>query len=108
MRPSLLSLVSTSTSSTDALLLPARRLKRDFPQHFHEGIRTHLVASGIAGFCCSAASNPIDVIKVRIMSDRTGQYRGSLHCAALLLKNEGPSASLSSSSLSFFCASSST
>lgn len=71
-----------------------RRLKRDFPQHFHEGIRTHLVASGIAGFCCSAASNPIDVIKVRIMSDRTGQYRGSLHCAALLLKNEGPSASL--------------
>lgn len=72
---------------------PRRSLKRDFPQHFHEGIRTHLVASGIAGFCCSAASNPIDVIKVRIMSDKTGQYRGSVHCAALLLKNEGASSS---------------
>ncbi|TNY19132.1 mitochondrial carrier domain-containing protein [Rhodotorula diobovata] len=77
-------------------------LKRDFPQHFHEGIRTHLVASGIAGFCCSAASNPIDVIKVRIMSDKTGQYRGSVHCAALLLKNEGPLAFYKGFSMCFW------
>ncbi|GAA5844394.1 hypothetical protein JCM11251_007596 [Rhodosporidiobolus azoricus] len=65
-------------------------LKRDFPATFNEGFRTHLVASAIAGFCCSAASNPVDVIKVRMMTDKTGHYRNALHCAALLLKNEGP------------------
>jgi len=39
-------------------------LKRDFSHTFKEGMQTHLVASAIAGFCCSAASNPVDVIKV--------------------------------------------
>lgn len=34
------------------------RLKTDFPNAFEEGLPTHLVASGIAGFVCSAASNP--------------------------------------------------
>ncbi|GAA5910095.1 hypothetical protein JCM6882_006514 [Rhodosporidiobolus microsporus] len=65
-------------------------LKRDLPSHFHEGFRTHLAASAIAGFCCSAASNPVDVIKVRMMTDKTGQYNNAIHCAALLLKHEGP------------------
>ncbi|BGP37543.1 hypothetical protein JCM10450v2_001458 [Rhodotorula kratochvilovae] len=77
-------------------------LKKDFPQHFQEGIRTHLVASGIAGFCCSAASNPVDVVKVRVMNDRTGQYRGAIHCAALLLKNEGPLAFYKGFSMCFW------
>ncbi|GAA5974887.1 hypothetical protein JCM11641_008412 [Rhodosporidiobolus odoratus] len=65
-------------------------LKRDFPSAFQEGFRTHLAASAIAGFCCSAASNPVDVIKVRMMTDKTGQYSNAFHCAALLLRNEGP------------------
>ncbi|GAA6033287.1 hypothetical protein JCM8097_006670 [Rhodosporidiobolus ruineniae] len=65
-------------------------LKRDFPAYFTEGFRTHLAASAVAGFCCSVASNPVDVIKVRMMTDKTGQYSNAFHCAALLLKNEGP------------------
>ncbi|GAA6063156.1 hypothetical protein JCM10212_006314 [Sporobolomyces blumeae] len=67
-------------------------LKRDFSSTFKEGMQTHLVASAVAGFCCSAASNPVDVIKVRIMSDKTGRYRNAVQCAALLLKDEGPRA----------------
>ncbi|CEQ39223.1 SPOSA6832_00734 [Sporobolomyces salmonicolor] len=67
-------------------------LKTDFPNTFREGMPTHLVASAIAGFCCSAASNPIDVVKVRLMSDKTSQYRNAVHCAAMLLKDEGPRA----------------
>ncbi|GJN88142.1 hypothetical protein Rhopal_001098-T1 [Rhodotorula paludigena] len=77
-------------------------LKKDFPGTFNEGIRTHVAASGIAGFCCSAASNPIDVIKVRMMTDKTGQYRNALHCAALLLKNEGPLAYYKGFSMCFW------
>lgn len=33
-------------------------LKQDFPLYFQEGLRTHLVCSGIAGFVCSVASAP--------------------------------------------------
>ncbi|GAA5895126.1 uncharacterized protein JCM6883_002327 [Sporobolomyces salmoneus] len=65
-------------------------LKRDFSNTFKEGMQTHLVASAIAGFCCSATSNPVDVVKVRIMSDKTGRYSNALQCAALILKDEGP------------------
>ncbi|KAM0750705.1 mitochondrial carrier [Meredithblackwellia eburnea MCA 4105] len=64
----------------------------DFPSIFSEGLPTHLAASGIAGFVCSAASSPVDVIKVRLMNDSTRQYSNALHCAALILKNEGPAA----------------
>ncbi|GAA5854756.1 hypothetical protein JCM8547_004060 [Rhodosporidiobolus lusitaniae] len=76
-------------------------LKRDFPTTFREGFQTHLVASAIAGFVCSAASNPVDVIKVRMMTDKTGQYSNAIHCAALLLKNEGPLAFMKGFSMCF-------
>jgi hypothetical protein len=33
-------------------------LKNDFPTVFREGFVTHLAASGMAGFCCSAVSAP--------------------------------------------------
>ncbi|KAI5481381.1 hypothetical protein MNV49_005003 [Pseudohyphozyma bogoriensis] len=65
-------------------------LMYDFPGVFREGFGTHLAASGIAGFACSAASSPVDVIKVRMMTDTTKQYKNAFHCTALILKNEGP------------------
>ncbi|BGO89255.1 hypothetical protein NBRC10512_003929 [Rhodotorula toruloides] len=77
-------------------------LKTDFPNTFEEGLTTHLIASGIAGFCCSAASNPVDVLKVRMMTDKTGEYRNSFHCAALLLRNEGPLALYKGFAMSFW------
>lgn len=39
-------------------------LMDDFPGIFQEGFSTHFAASGIAGFACSAASSPVDVVKV--------------------------------------------
>ncbi|POY72932.1 hypothetical protein BMF94_4008 [Rhodotorula taiwanensis] len=77
-------------------------LINDFPGTFREGLPTHLAASGFAGFCCSATSNPIDVVKVRMMTDSTGQYRSAMHCAALLLKNEGPLAFYKGFSMCFW------
>ncbi|BGP18780.1 hypothetical protein JCM10213v2_006860 [Rhodosporidiobolus nylandii] len=76
-------------------------LKNNFPGTFKEGFQTHLIASAIAGFCCSVVSNPVDVIKVRMMTDKTGQYRNALHCAGLLLKNEGPLACMKGFSMCF-------
>lgn len=52
-----------------------------------EGLAEHAAASAMAGFACSAASAPVDVIKVRIMKDST--YNSGLVCAADILKKEG-------------------
>ena len=46
----------------------ARSLINVYPGTFQEGLPTHLAASGFAGFCCSATSNPIDVVKVSLES----------------------------------------
>ncbi|BGP53618.1 hypothetical protein JCM8202v2_001185 [Rhodotorula sphaerocarpa] len=77
-------------------------LMNDFPGTFREGLPTHLAASGFAGFCCSATSNPIDVVKVRMMTDSSGTYRNALHCAATTLKNEGPLAFYKGFSMCFW------
>jgi len=59
---------------------------------WQEGLRLHLAASLFAGLFCSITSNPVDVVKVRIMNDKTRQYRGIGHCVRTILANEGPTA----------------
>ncbi|KAJ0979371.1 hypothetical protein J5N97_014845 [Dioscorea zingiberensis] len=41
---------------------------------------------GIVEACCL---QPIDVIKTRLQLDRTGQYRGILHCGTTVVRTEG-------------------
>ncbi|EJU05015.1 mitochondrial carrier [Dacryopinax primogenitus] len=57
-----------------------------------EGLRLHLAASLFAGLLCSITSNPVDVVKVRIMNDSNRQYRSILHCVGTILRNEGTTA----------------
>ncbi|CAE6459292.1 unnamed protein product [Rhizoctonia solani] len=55
-----------------------------------EGIPLHLTSSLLAGLVCSIASNPVDVIKVRLMSDHERIYRGVSDCIIKTLRKEGP------------------
>lgn len=62
-----------------------------------DGIGTHVTASFAAGFVASVASNPIDVIKTRVMNMKveTGAeppYKGALDCAMKTVRTEGPMA----------------
>jgi solute carrier family 25 oxoglutarate transporter 11 len=62
-----------------------------------DGLGTHVTASFSAGFVASVASNPVDVIKTRIMNmnPKPGQpapYSGALDCAMKTIKAEGPMA----------------
>ncbi|KAI3922158.1 hypothetical protein MKX01_005847 [Papaver californicum] len=62
-----------------------------------DGLGTHITASFSAGFVAAVASNPIDVIKTRVMNMRvepgvTPPYRGALDCAVKTIKAEGPMA----------------
>ncbi|KAL6277296.1 hypothetical protein ACE6H2_020897 [Prunus campanulata] len=60
-----------------------------------DGLGTHVTASFAAGFVASVASNPVDVIKTRIMNMKVEAgaeppYSGALDCALKTVRSEGP------------------
>ncbi|ERN02888.1 mitochondrial uncoupling protein 4 [Amborella trichopoda] len=62
-----------------------------------DGLGTHVVASFTAGFVAAVASNPVDVIKTRVMNMRVVEgeappYAGALDCAVKTVRAEGPMA----------------
>jgi hypothetical protein len=77
---------------TSSQLATYDQTKGQFKLHFgmQEGLKLHFASSFIAGFVCSAVSQPVDVLKVRIMQDKSRTLSGPLHSLAILLKNEGP------------------
>ena len=63
----------------------------------HDGLGTHVTASFAAGFVAAVASNPVDVIKTRVMNMKVEAgtappYKGALDCALKTVKAEGPMA----------------
>ena len=62
-----------------------------------DGLGTHVTASFAAGFVAAVASNPVDVIKTRVMNMKVEAgaappYNGALDCALKTVKAEGPMA----------------
>jgi len=55
-----------------------------------EGVGLHFVASMFAGLVCSITSNPVDVVKVRLMNDSGREYRGVSDCVRNIMAEEGP------------------
>ncbi|THH08900.1 hypothetical protein EW146_g8845 [Bondarzewia mesenterica] len=58
----------------------------------NEGFPLHFTASMFAGFICSVTSNPVDVVKVRVMNDNGRQYRSVSDCIKKIVTKEGPMA----------------
>ncbi|CAH8392259.1 unnamed protein product [Eruca vesicaria subsp. sativa] len=56
------------------------------------GIGTHAAASFAAGIVAAVASNPIDVVKTRMMNADAESYCGPLDCAVKTVAEEGPMA----------------
>ncbi|KAK1315291.1 Mitochondrial uncoupling protein 4 [Acorus calamus] len=63
-----------------------------------DGLGTHVTASFAAGFVAAVASNPIDVIKTRVMNMKPAYeggpmpYEGAVDCFMKTVKAEGPMA----------------
>ncbi|KAK9949416.1 hypothetical protein M0R45_004940 [Rubus argutus] len=62
-----------------------------------DGLGTHITASFAAGFVAAVASNPVDVIKTRVMNMKVEPgaappYKGALDCAVQTVRSEGPMA----------------
>jgi len=59
-----------------------------------DGLGTHVTASFAAGFVASVASNPVDVIKTRVMNmkvepGKAAPYNGAIDCAMKTVRAEG-------------------
>ncbi|KAJ6335441.1 hypothetical protein OIU78_012136 [Salix suchowensis] len=59
-----------------------------------DGLGTHVTASFAAGFVAAVASNPVDVIKTRVMNmkvepGKAAPYSGAIDCAMKTVKAEG-------------------
>ncbi|KZT39129.1 mitochondrial carrier [Sistotremastrum suecicum HHB10207 ss-3] len=54
-----------------------------------EGFGLHFAASMFAGLFCSITSNPVDVIKVRLMNDKERKLGGIVGTLKGMLRNEG-------------------
>lgn len=59
-----------------------------------DGLGTHVTASFAAGIVAAVASNPIDVVKTRVMNMKVGDgmkppYEGALDCAVKTVRAEG-------------------
>ncbi|KAK4778274.1 hypothetical protein SAY87_018461 [Trapa incisa] len=62
-----------------------------------DGLGTHVTASFAAGFVAAVASNPVDVIKTRVMNmkvepGRPPPYSGAMDCFLKTVRSEGPMA----------------
>lgn len=62
-----------------------------------DGLGTHVTASFAAGFVAAVASNPVDVLKTRMMNmkvepGKPAPYAGALDCAMKTIRAEGPMA----------------
>mmetsp|Transcript_254 Transcript_254/g.480 ORF Transcript_254/g.480 Transcript_254/m.480 type:complete len:540 (+) Transcript_254:186-1805(+) len=61
---------------------------------FKDGVAVDVGCALASGFLSALAMNPIDVVRTRMISDRSSppKFRNGLHAARVLLEKEGPSA----------------
>lgn len=57
--------------------------------YFSDNPVTHFTSGFLAGFVASCTSNPVDVIKTRIMNMNPGQYSGPIDCTVKTVQAEG-------------------
>lgn len=57
--------------------------------YFEDTPVTHFTSGFLAGFVASCTSNPIDVIKTRVMNMKPGQYKGPIDCVIKTVSAEG-------------------
>ncbi|KAI5063128.1 hypothetical protein GOP47_0021675 [Adiantum capillus-veneris] len=93
----------SSPTIVRAMLVTASQLatydhvKEDILHHhwLHDGLLLHVIASSVAGIAASVTSNPVDVVKTRLMNmqvrpNGVPPYSGPLDCAMKTIRSEGP------------------
>ncbi|XP_014680968.1 PREDICTED: mitochondrial dicarboxylate carrier-like isoform X2 [Priapulus caudatus] len=58
-------------------------------KYMNDNIGAHFVSSLLAGLAATTITQPLDVLKTRVMSAKPGEYRSVFHCIAVTAK-QGP------------------
>lgn len=91
----------TATTGRAALLTAGQLASYDHTKHvlrqydvLQEGAALHTAAALVAGLAATTAAAPADLVKSRIMADRSsggsGRYAGTLDCIVQTVRAEGP------------------
>lgn len=57
---------------------------------FKDDTVTHLIASLMAGTTATTLTQPLDVVKTRLMNETTGHYKGAIDVAKSIFRDHGP------------------
>lgn len=57
---------------------------------FSDNLVTHFTASSLAGATATTMTQPLDVLKTRMMNAAPGEYKSIAHCASGIMKTSGP------------------
>lgn len=61
-----------------------------FENVFSDNLVTHFTASSLAGATATTMTQPLDVMKTRMMNAAPGEYKSIAHCASDIMKTSGP------------------
>ncbi|EDO25509.1 predicted protein, partial [Nematostella vectensis] len=89
-----------ATTLRAAILTSAQLSSYDHSKHmllktkyFNDDFKTHFTSALISGFVTTTATSPVDVIKTRLMNDKStakdALYKNSLDCLVKTIRNEG-------------------
>eukprot|EP00052_Salpingoeca_macrocollata_P004956 m.44584 g.44584 ORF g.44584 m.44584 type:complete len:346 (+) comp14569_c0_seq1:28-1065(+) len=57
---------------------------------FKDNMLTHFTASTLAGAVATLLTQPVDVVKTRVMTSEKGRYSSAMHCLVSTVRGEGP------------------
>jgi len=60
------------------------------PMYFKDNLVTHFSASLLAGATATTLTQPLDVMKTRMMNAAPGEYKSVADCASSILRSSGP------------------
>ena len=63
-----------------------------YKKWMNDTVPCHFASAIGAGFVTTIVASPVDVVKTRFMNSGPGQYSNPIHCALLMLKQNGPTA----------------
>lgn len=88
-----------TTATTRAALITVGQLSmydqfkymmlHNFTSIFKDNLLTHFTASLMAGGAATTITQPLDVIKTRLMSSAPGTYKSIAHCATSVFRQYG-------------------
>lgn len=89
VRPNIIRAMLLTTGQIAAYDLAKTSLLSSQVITFHDDLRTHVLASMVAGLVATTACAPADVVKTRLMNMHNNEYKSATDCFVQVVKHEG-------------------